>query len=139
MALKRENVGDHKVLYIRTTCDEEFDAFDQLGPMLRTALCDSPIKSSSVAIVQQIQEKNEQIRIENDRRRVYGMPPARLLDPKDPQLDAYLARAFLAMNAQNLMKDRSEEDAMLGIKPIRAQVSVKSIREQRRSLRARRW
>lgn len=139
MVLKRDNVGDQKVLYYRSTADDEFEAYDQLGPAVRQALREGPIKSSSLAILDQIKAKNDQIEAENAVRILDGRPLMRLLDPQDPALDVYLARSFLGLNMQTLMKDRSEADAMLGVTPIRPVISTKSIREQRRSLRASRW
>lgn len=139
MALKRENVGDHKVLYIRSSGDEEFAAFDQLGPCVQQAMRDGPIKSSSIAILDQVNAKNQEIEQTNEVRRQNGMPTLRLLDPKDPMLDLHLARGFLLLNAKNIMKDRSEEDAQLAIKPIESNVSPRSMREHRRWQRQRRW
>lgn len=139
MALKRENVGDHAVLYIRSGGDEEFEAFDQLGPCVQQALRDGPIKSSSIAILGQVNAKNQEIEQNNEVRRRHGMPTLRLLDPKDAVLDMHLARGFLTLNVQNIMKDRSEEDAMRAIKPIESNVGPRSLREQRRWQRQRRW
>lgn len=139
MALKRENVGDHKVLYLRSGGREEFDAFDQLGPCMQQALREGPIKSSSIVILEQVNAKNQEIEQKNEVRRSHGLPTVRLLDPKDPMLDLHLARGFLMLNAQTIMKDRSERDAHLAIEPIRSSVSPRSMREQRRFQRSRRW
>lgn len=120
MALKRENVGDHRVLYVRSDASEEFDAFDQLGPGLKQALRDGPIKCSSIAILQQIADKNREIELQNVDRERMGWPPRPLLDPKNPELDAFLVRGLVELNVKTISLDRHIDDALLSVKPLRA-------------------
>lgn len=139
MVLKRgDNVNHHNVLYLRTTADEEFEAFEALGPAMQGVLRDGPIKSSAVAILKNVTDKNVEIEQANEVRMQLGYPPSRLLDPKDPSLDLHLARSFLMLNAQTIMKDRDAEFAQMGIVPLKGRYNPKTERDQRR-LRRVRW
>lgn len=139
MALKRgDNVNHHNVMYLRSSAMEEFEAFEALGPAMQGVLRDGPIKSSAIAVLQNITDKNAELELKNETRAKFGEPPLKLLDPRDPILDAYLARAFLQLNAQAIMKDRTPEFAQMGIVPLVGRYNPKTERDQRR-LRRLRW
>ena len=65
------------------------------------------------------------------------------IDPCDPQVDASMANGLRDQTLGVLLKDAlfedREEDAKLGMVPLVPNIGVKSVREQRRSLRKIRW
>ena len=129
------NDGGHVCsLYIGPS-EDEMVALDALGPLTRRALCDAPVRYSAVPILLQIREFEEGQRARfpehvRDRFRI---------DPAEPIFDQMVADGLREDARQLLLRDRSEYDAQLGLKPLRAKVTVKSIREQRRSARRVRW
>jgi hypothetical protein len=103
--LDRDNVGDCKGQIAVIPYDVEILAFDSLGPLVRAALNDSPVKILAFPIVQEL----------------LGLG----LNPCDPRIDA-MAAHNLRVGARNvLLKDRSMEDAQLGMRPLRARFKAK--------------
>lgn len=92
---------------------DELEAFDALGPNARQAIRDAPVKWLATAIVIQIKEAEKQ----------YGP-----MDLQNPDLDRNIARGIMLQSMQLLMKDRSFEDAELGIKPLRRRREPAQIR-----------
>jgi len=96
--------------------EQELEAFDKLGPCTRQAMRDSPIKWSAAAIIIQIEHEQERVRaLLPEFQRVLFK-----IDLKDPDLDRNIARGIMLQAMQILMRDRSREDAELGIRPLRA-------------------
>lgn len=114
--LKRgDNKGSFLVPQAVTPVGEEMDALEALGRNSRHALYDAPMKISALSILRDI--------------------TAAGYDPKDPDIDRFVSRGIVLESMKVLMRDRPLQDAELGVRPIRAVISVKSIREQRRSAR----
>lgn len=124
------NDGGHLIRIYHGPRQDEMAALDSLGPLTRAMIHQSPIRFSAAAILQQFREFEEK-----QRARFPGLN----LDPKDPRLDRMIAEQLPMQALDAIRKDRSEEDAQVGIKPLRANISVKSIREQRRVMRRVRW
>lgn len=130
------NDGGHVIaLFTEGTSADEMDALDQLGPMARQVIYDAPIRYSAGAVLKQLRDYEESER--------QKMPPEIRhlvrLDPRDPRIDAAIAKGLVEDSIKTILKDRSEQDAKSGVMPLIPKVSVKSIREQRRSLRKVRW
>ena len=102
----------------------ELEAFDTLGPSARQALRDSPIKWLATAIVLQIREAEEQYRQKLPEHMREGF----YLDLQNPDLDRNIARGLMQQSVQQLLKDRSPEDAELGIKPLRRRDESSQVR-----------
>lgn len=102
---------------VRVTAVDEFDAFDQLGPCTREALRDSPLPWLAIAIVKQLQHEEARLRLIN---------PDFYLDLKNPDLDRNIARGLTMQSLQVMLRDRSREDAELGIKPLRPRRTVRA-------------
>ena len=130
------NDGGHVVeIYASGTISDEMNALDQLGPLTRQAIYDSPIRYSAGAVLKQIRDYEEQ-----QRKLVPEMFRSRFcIDPRHQDIDRAVADGLVKNSVEIVLRDRSEVDAMLGVKPLRSNVGVKSIREQRRSLRKVRW
>jgi len=80
--------------------EAESEAFDALGPMLRTVLRDAPVKVLAAPIMREVQ--------------------AMRIDPRDPAVDATLA-CNLAHNIEMLLRvDRSAQDAAAAMHPLQA-------------------
>jgi hypothetical protein len=114
----------------------ELASMEDLGPKTRAAIDHAPIKILATSIVSQIIDVNEKIYEQNITLAEEGKPQRPYLDPKSPDLDARLANGVLSHQVDLLHQDRSIEDAMAGVIPLRARPSPKSMREQRRSERA---
>jgi hypothetical protein len=130
------NDSGHDIrILIAGTAADEMNAMDQLGPLTRRAIHNAPIRYAALAIMMQIRE------VENQQRARFPEHVRHLvhIDPKDPKLDANIAHGLREDSIATVLRDRSQFDADIGVKPIVAKVSVKSIREQRRSLRKVRW
>lgn len=129
------NDGGHVIRMFESPNGDEMEALDTLGPLTRAMIYDSPIRFSAAAILKQFRDFEEKQRAkfpEHVRHRFH-------LDPADPRLDQMIAEQLPGQSLETIRKDRSEEEAQAGVKPLRANVSVKSIREQRRSARRVRW
>jgi hypothetical protein len=129
------NDGGHITELYVGSVDDEMAALEQLGPLTRCAIYDSPIRFSAVPILQQLREFEAEAlkRIPQNKRHLYCINFA------EPQFDRSIADGVLEEARKFILKDRSEYDANIGIKPLIARVSVKSLREQRRSARRIRW
>lgn len=129
------NDGAHAVDIFIGTTDAEMAALEELGPLTRRAICDAPIRFSAVPILQQLKEfEQEQLKkIPEEVRSRYR------INFSDPALDAHVARGLVEESRRLLLKDCTEQDANLGVIPLVPKISVKSIREQRRSARRIRW
>jgi hypothetical protein len=129
------NDGDNPIAIVYGNSDDERAALDQLGPLTRHALCYAPIRYAALGILQQIKDLEAQIRLQ--------YPPELrdrvILNPCEPRLDRAIADGLKQDSLKVLKQDRSDRDAELGVTPIEAKITVKSIREQRRSARRIRW
>ena len=94
------NAGHHKGAVGSTSFEAEAEAFDALGPCLREALREAPIKILAVAIHAECRQAG--------------------LDPQEPALDAAMAKNVRAGIMRILLADRSRWDAELGLRPLRA-------------------
>jgi hypothetical protein len=129
------NDGDHVIAMYTGTAAEEMAALEQLGPLTRQAIYDSPIRYSAIPILKQIRDYEEEQR---------NMAPSEMrhlvnVDPKDPRLDVHVALGVRDNSIKIVGQDRSQHDAEISVIPLRPRISVKSIREQRRSARRVRW
>ena len=127
------NDGGHVIdIFMGSTADE-MAALDQLGPLTRQAIYNSPIRYAATPVLQQVRDYEKELQAK--------APPNFVvrLDPKDPRLDAALAKGLIQRSIEIVMKDRSEQDAKAGVVPLVPKIGVKSIREQRRTLRRIRW
>ena len=133
--MRSTNDGGHAIELAVHSPDEEMAALDALGPVTRQAIYDSPIRYSALPILKQVLDFEEEQR----QKLPEHLRAAFRIDPKDPRLDLNIARDLREDSLKTILKDRSAEDANAGVIPLRARYSVKSIREQRRSLRKIRW
>ena len=101
----RDNIGDCKGAVVVVPYDLEAEAFDALGPQVRAVLNDSPIKILAYPIFQECKAAG--------------------LDPLDPKLDAMAAANIRAGACGVVLRDRSPEDARLGMRPLRARFKAK--------------
>jgi hypothetical protein len=124
---------------MRVSGVEEMAAMMDLGPKTRFAISNAPLSVLATPIVMQIIARNDTIEEENKVRLELGMPMLRYLDPQHPQIDEALARGVLEHQLGLLMTERSIEDALAGVKPLRARPSPRSVREQRQARRRIRW
>lgn len=129
------NDGGHVIKLHSGTRDEEMNALDALGPLTRQMIHNMPLRWSALAITRQIQdfEDKQRLKFPEHVRHLFK------IDPKDPRFDQMVADQLVEQALDAVRKDRSEEDAQMGVTPLRARYSVKSLREQRRSKRASRW
>lgn len=96
---ERDNVGNCKGAIGLVAYDAESKAFDALGPQMRQALNDAPIKVLAYPLLQECL--------------------AHGLDPCEPRIDA-MAAANIRLGVRNvLLKDRTQHDAELGMRPMR--------------------
>ena len=126
------NDGGHAVLiYEGGQIEDEMNAFDQLGPITRDVLHNSPIRYSAACLVKQLKdvEAERRLQLPSHVRHLYR------IDPRDPKVDTSVANGIKAQNLEVLLRDRSEHDANIGVIPLVPNIGVKSLREQRRSLR----
>jgi hypothetical protein len=99
-----------------TPTQEELDAFDQLGPIARQAMRDSPIKWSAAAILQQVRDEEARIRAtlpDGQKELFIGF------DLQNPDFDRNIARGVAMQSIQIVAQDRSKEDALASIVPLR--------------------
>jgi hypothetical protein len=129
------NDGGHVIaLFTEGTATDEMNALDQLGPLARQVIYDSPIRYSAGAVLKQLRdyEESERQKLPPEIRHLVH------LNPRDPKIDAAIAKGLVDDSIKTMLKDRSEQDAMLGVKPLVPKIGVKTMREQRR-LRKVRW
>lgn len=117
---------------------EEMAALDDLGPLTRRAICESPLNFLAVTIVSQIIKINDKIEIENMERAVDGRPLRAYIDPKHPDLDQRLAigvveNGFTAIANDEELGDRALEWARMGVKTLVARPTAKTARERRKT------
>jgi hypothetical protein len=112
--MRSTNDGGHIVRAAIGTVDDEMAALEQLGPMVRLAIYESPVRWSALAVLKNIEAAEE------TERRKYPEHIRHLvrLDPLNPELDKHMARGLLIESAKAIRKDRDEADALLGVKPI---------------------
>jgi hypothetical protein len=129
------NDGGHVTQLFVGTTEAEMEALDALGPLTRRAICESPIRISAQPILQQLQEfeQKQLVTIPVEVRHLYR------LNFSEPRLDQFVAAGITEDSRQKLLKDCAEVDANAGVIPLVPRISVKSIREQRRSARRIRW
>lgn len=129
------NDGGHVIELFIGTIEDEMAALEALGPLARRAICESPVRISAQPILKQLQEfeKKQLEKITENIRHYYRINFA------DPQFDGYVARGITEDARKTLLKDCTEQDANTGVVPMVPRISVKSIREQRRSARRVRW
>lgn len=112
--MRKTNDGKHKVQSVVGTTDDEMDALDKLGPLMRRAIYESPIRWSALAVIRQVEDAQERERL----RYPAHVRDKIILDPKDPRIDAGMARGLLIESGKIIRMDRDEADALLGVKPI---------------------
>lgn len=119
------NDGGHSVIVLIGPTNLEMAALEQIGPKARRAIRDAPLRISAQPILQQLKEfEQEQLkRIPPEVRQNYRMNFA------DPVFDEFVARGIREEARNMLMNDCSEQDANLGVTPLVAKISVKSLRE----------
>lgn len=132
----KNNDGGHDIEVVSGgSISDEMNALDALGPLTRQAIYDSPIRYAAVSVMQQIKEFEAQQRLkypENVRHLLH-------LDPAQPDLDRNIAEGLNQHSKTVIARDRSQLDAEIGVIPLRPNISVKTLREQRRVLRKVRW
>ena len=122
--MQHDTNNGHKetVRTFQVSAEVEFAAFDQLGPLTRQTLRDSPLPWLAYAIVKQIRDEEARLMAQ--------MPEWQRsnfhLDLKNPQLDRNIANGILQQSAQVLLRDRSPEDTKLGMQPLRPRRTVRS-------------
>jgi hypothetical protein len=100
MVVKRgDNTGSFKVLQATTPVEEEMAALEKLGRNSRQSLYDAPMKISALSILNDIVSAG--------------------YDPKDPDIDRFVSRGIMVESMRVIMRDRSKEDAELGVRPLR--------------------
>ena len=79
------NDGGHVIKVFMGTTADEMNALEQLGPIARKAIYDSPIRYAASAVLEQLREYEKELQEK--------APPNFVvrLDPKDPRLDAAIA------------------------------------------------
>lgn len=139
MVLKRgSNTGSHPGTNGRVPAVYDFASLDDLGPETRAAIVNGPLAVLAYPVLKQILDYNEKAEQENEQRAAAGQPLKAYLDPKDPKLDAFLAKNVLRYNVDVMCKDRELEFALAGVVPLKPRYNPKTERDQRR-LRRIRW
>lgn len=126
-----DNAKGFAVPHVAVNVDEEMAALEGLGRATRQAILDCPIKFSAATILMEVQRQESVLTIKMGREIK--------LDPKLPDLDRFLAREVMRKSIMIVAQDRSQEDALSSIKPLRGNPSPRSVREQRRAMRRVRW
>lgn len=110
------------VLTARVSSADEYEAYDQLGPCTRQVLRDSPLPWLAFAIVKQIRDEEDRIR--------KNLPEWQRdsfhIDMKDPRLDRNIAAGIMGQSMKVMQRDRSEEDARLGMQPLRPRRTLRA-------------
>lgn len=112
--MRKTNDGGHVIPTVIGTNEDEMAALEQLGPLTRRAIYESPVRYCASGILKQIEGAEEAER----KKYPEHMRHMVRFDPKNPQLDQHLAHGLIIESAKTLRKDRDEVDAILGIKPI---------------------
>lgn len=116
----------------------ELAALEDLGPLTRRAICEGPLPTLAVSIVEQIIAVNDQIEAENKLREARGIPLRGYVDPKHPELDRRFAIGVVENNFKLIASDKGLGDraldwAKMGVKPLIGRPSAKTARERRRT------
>jgi hypothetical protein len=112
--MRSTNDGGHVVRAAIGTVDDEMAALEQLGPLVRLAIYESPVRWSALAVLTDLRSAEEAER----KKYPEQIRPFINFDPLNPELDKSLARGILIESAKTIRKDRDEADALLGVKPI---------------------
>lgn len=124
----------------RVPAQLEMAALEDLGPKTLRAIDHSPLPILAHSVVVQLIEANAKIEKINERLVAAGLPERPYLDAKHPALDEALAKGIMQDTLKLLASERSIDDALAGMKPLRGQMSAKTTRENARYKRqARRW
>lgn len=126
-----DNQKGFNVSSVAVRIDEEMEALESLGRATRQAILDAPIKFSAATVMMEIARQERELSVK------YGREVT--LDPTMPDLDRFLASEVMRKSILIVAQDRSREDAMSSIRPLRGKPSPKSVREQRRAMRRIRW
>jgi hypothetical protein len=126
-----DNQKGFNVSSVAVRIDDEMEALESLGRATRQAILDAPIKFSAATVMMEISRQERELTIK------YGREVQ--LDPTMPDLDRFLASEVMRKSILIVAQDRSREDAMSSIRPLRGKPSPKSVREQRRAMRRVRW
>lgn len=132
MVIKRgDNAKGFAVNIVAVSIGDEMAALENLGRATRQAILDCPIKYSAASVLKEVERQEKELKIR--------MGPHVQLDPKLPDLDRFLAREVMRQSIVIVAQDRSQQDALDSVRPLRGKPSPKSIREQRRAMRRIRW
>jgi hypothetical protein len=126
-----DNAKGFAVAIVAIDLGEEMAALESLGRATRQAILDAPIKFSAATVLEEIARQEDILQLK------MGHPVK--LDPTLPDLDRFLASEVMRMSITIVAQDRSREDAMDSIRPLRGKPSPRSAREQRRAMRRYRW
>jgi hypothetical protein len=126
-----DNQKGFNVSSVAVRIDDEMEALESLGRATRQAILDAPIKFSAATVMMEIARQERELSVK------YGREVT--LDPTMPDLDRFLASEIMRKSMMIVAQDRSKEDAMGSIRPLRGKPSPKSVREQRRAMRRVRW
>jgi hypothetical protein len=127
MSIRSSNGANHLGRTGRVPAVLELAALDDLGPQARSVIVYGPIPLLAYPVMVQIMDRNEAIEQENIRREFAGLPLRQYLNPKEPALDALIAKALADQSLTVMLKDREMDFALQGMKPLR-----RISREQRR-------
>jgi hypothetical protein len=106
MATKRgDNVGSSAAIIGRVDSRFEMECYEQLGPLSRQAINEAPLKILAAPIVIDIKKFFEEKKID--------------FDLHAQKLDASIAKGIRGDTLRTILKDRTEQDALLGMKPLR--------------------
>lgn len=116
----------------------ELAALEDLGPLTRRAICESPLPTLAYSIVSQVIEINDKIEAENMQRAERDLPQLKYVDPKEPELDRRLAIGVVENNFKMIagdveLGDRAVEWAKMGARPLVGIPSAKTARERRKT------
>lgn len=105
-----DNVGNHKGPLGVVDAVFEMECFEELGPISRLAIIESPLKVLAAPIVLDIYKFEEEKRKTN---------PEFYLNLQDPRLDAAVAKGIRSDSLRVVLADRTEEEAKAGMIPLR--------------------
>lgn len=116
----------------------ELAALEDLGPLTRRAICESPLPTLAVSIVEQVIAVNDKIEAENKLRAERGLPQRGYIDPKHPELDRRFAIGVVENNFKIIagdqeLGDRALDWAKMGCRPLIGRPSAKTARERRKT------
>lgn len=132
MVLKRgNNSSGFATTRIIISLNEELEALEKVGRATRQAILDCPVEFSAITILQEIERQEGVLSAQS------GQPIK--LDPRLPDIDRFIAREIMLKAVAIIAVDRSRQDALDSIRPLRGKPSAKSVREQRRAMRRVRW